>query len=113
MSEIHEGTVSHDTLRSEDLIVTFFTLLMELDPSTANQLTDGSDPNDERVLSLLTIKGSTTLPDDLAEHATEMVIWLTDALNDAGAPHGFRFGTIEGDGSDYGFWRTDEDEDEA
>lgn len=85
---IHLGqTISHGTLRHEDLIPKFEILLRELDPIEFGHLHSW-------------IEGQ---PGDAEDH-DEYVVRLVDAL-DAAAPEGWYFGTLEGDGSDYGFWR--------
>ena len=81
------GSVSTGTLRPEDLIAAFHPVLMQLNPRRASQL--------------LLAQG-----DDLQEYVVE----LMDALDEE-APAGYHFGTIEGDGADFGFWEDDEDGD--
>ena len=76
----HEGTVSHGTLRPEDLAPRFEGVLRELNPKLLRRLQDEKS-------------------DDLQEY----VVGLMDAL-DMEAPEGYVFGTHEGDGSDFGFW---------
>jgi hypothetical protein len=45
---------------------------------------------------------------DLA--AQEVLLDLKDELARLAEPHGFYFGTLEGDGSDFGFWRMETEE---
>ena len=99
----YAGTLIHGTLRPEDLIPAMHRLLTELDRRSAEHLTSGDDPDDTRVWESLTVDGTGSIPDDLAEHAGEMVEWLADHL-DACAPWGYRFGSIEGDPADFGYW---------
>lgn len=86
----YAGTVSHGTMRSEDLIPCFIGVLEDLNPEHA-QLADWRE-----------------WPTDYDEDGTMFLIEdLFDALNTV-APDGYYFGANEGDGSDYGFWATDE-----
>jgi len=99
---IYTGTVSHGTLRSEDLIATFLPILCNLDRNTANQVGDGE--HDEAIIETVPYP----LPDELLEPASELALWLIEKL-DAAAPEGFYFGAHEGDGSDFGFWPIEDD----
>lgn len=74
------GTVSHGTLRPEDLIEAFGAALDHMDPENYRALSTSISPID-----------------------WELVIEYIEAL-DALAPEGFYFGAHEGDGSDFGFW---------
>lgn len=80
----YEGTISHGTLKLEDLISAFGPVLRDLAPA--------------KWASLVVHQSS-----DLQE----FVIKLIDTLDDL-APEGYYFGTIEGDGSDFGFWKEEE-----
>lgn len=88
MSDIFQyaGTVSHGTLRAEDLIFKFAEVLRELNQAKYAKL-------------------ALRQPDDLDEYVVE----LADALNEE-APVGYYFGAHEGDGSDFGFWEVDADQ---
>lgn len=108
----YKGTVSHGTLRSEDLIIAFLPILEDLDKSAFLQVVNGDEPKDTQIIGLLHIDGSTTLPDHLQEAASELVEWMIEHL-DAVAPDGYRFGTTEGDGSDFGFWEEPELDDDG
>ncbi len=79
---IQVGTVSHGTLRTEDLIPVFLDLLREIDPDCAKMIINEYD-----------VKHS----------GHEMVNDLIDILNEY-APDYCYFGSHEGDGSDFGFW---------
>lgn len=78
------GSVSHGTMRPEDLIPTFIDTLRELDPARADQFA---------------IEWQESRQADRDAILEE----LFDALNDH-APAYFYFGAHPGDGSDYGFW---------
>lgn len=88
-----DQTVSHGTLRTEDLIQALGTTLQEVDPETFGY-------ENQRFLQQ---------PGDAEDHS-EYLTRLFDALENA-APEGYRFGAIEGDGSDFGFWQIEEEED--
>lgn len=89
------GSISTGTLRDIDLIPRFMATLRTLDPATADTFT-------ERAQSELTVIAETGHGDG------ELVAELIDALDNA-APEGWSFGSHEGDGADFGFWRLDED----
>lgn len=79
-------SVSHGTLINEDLIPKFERVLDVVAPREAGALRawfDGQSGD--------------------AEDHDEYVMKLMDALDEA-APEGWRFGLVEGDGSDFGFW---------
>ena len=102
------GSVSHGTMRPEDLCPIFMGLLEEYDPERAARLTSGysgdgwpysmaglgwGDPFDAR-------------QQELAPHLLEDLFNELQGI----APPGSHFGSHEGDGSDYGFWLIDPDE---
>lgn len=85
--------VSCDTLRTEDLLVKFWSAAEQIGSDLADQLPDlqrlaGEDSSE------------TDWNDEQAGYALER---LTDTLQDA-APTGFWFGASEGDGACFGFW---------
>jgi len=79
------GTVSHATLRSEDLIPIFTTILKEYWPEKAKELQDA-----------YSIRMG---DDDDYWHLEELI----NALQEI-APAGYFFGAHPADYSDYGFW---------
>lgn len=104
---VNIGSVSHGTMRAEDLIPSFIWELKQQTPTRRAHLklireieariaADTSDAptyiEDEPVLDYFDT-------DDAAEDLTE----LFDALNEY-APAYFYFGAHPGDGSDYGYW---------
>jgi len=94
------GSVSSGTMREEDLIPAFETVLDAAGvpyerPEAVNRLLAGEALGD----------------DDWAAVGWYLNEELLDALNDV-APEGCYFGSHPGDGADYGFWSMDEDEDE-
>lgn len=82
------GTISHGTLRSEDLLSAFADELERLDSA--------DKPN--RYL----IDQARKCEADDAD-AMDIINELIDALNECAPPYCY-FGTNEGDGSDFGFW---------
>jgi hypothetical protein len=93
------GTISHGTLRPQDLIPAFLGALRTLNPAAYDQLMLGS--------------GHPPIPsyaieDDDAEFwESEDAQWILEDLTDRlgeSAPEGHYFGALEGDGSDFGFW---------
>lgn len=98
---IEIGTVSHGTMREEDLIPCFAELLEEL-AKEANRLEDFAALLQEAGAYAEGIKDETIDPLDI-------LVDLFDALNEF-APEGCYFGAHEGDGSDYGFWPVNDGE---
>lgn len=91
------GTISHGTLRTEDLLHAFADELEAIgSESKDSQLVD-----EARAVLTLSQAGWTDIRD--SEEAAELVNALQDALNEY-APSYCYFGTNEGDGSDFGFW---------
>ena len=83
------GTISHGTLRNEDLLESFTSELAWL---------GDEDPQNEIPLLKEAIAA-----DPESEEASEIINELADALNDLAPPYCY-FGSSEGDGSDFGFW---------
>jgi hypothetical protein len=118
MKHAKPGTVSHGTLRECDLLEAFTN---ELDRLRDNNLytSDGDElalvDLNGRVDDLLgmlerkhDLRGSWA---DVVDHDGDEAGWwleeLTDLLNSY-APPGHHFGAHEGDGSDFGFWPSEE-----
>jgi hypothetical protein len=94
------GTVSHGTMRPEDLLPAFLDALSECLEGEGT----GMSPDSEYMDEMGRIEGRMDEPgyyesaecwDDLA--------WVEDSLNEHAPPFCF-FGAHEGDGSDFGFW---------
>lgn len=88
------GTVSHGTMRNEDLIPCFADVLFSLPKGTAHfggLICDASSVTDYQ-----------------SEDSALILEMLFDAL-DYMAPEGYYFGAHPGDGSDYGFWPVDDE----
>lgn len=91
---IEISSVSHGTMRNEDLIPTFLSMLESLDSIAYNKVItnypeyNNEEPSEEFYES---------------EEALYMLEDLFDAFNDL-CPEGMYFGAHPGDGADYGFW---------
>ena len=82
---LQPGTISHGTMRAQDLVPAFLDALRACNPVLAEQL-DAERPS---------------------IYSDEMPEWLNETLWDAmdkHAPEGHYFGSHPGDGSDYGIW---------
>jgi len=95
---------SVDTLRTEDLLVTFW--------NVAEDLAVRSDRPDllpsDLLARLQRLVGEDSSADDWDDDdAAQTLNDLTEALNDA-APVGFHFGASDGDGACFGFWLTED-----
>lgn len=103
------GTVSHATLRTEDLLSSFASELeWQISRNGAFLAMPENFPLRDRLAKLLGEAQDAwqddgeTLQDE--ESAAEMVNDLQDALSEVfAAPYSY-FGNTEGDGSDFGFW---------
>lgn len=87
------GTISHGTLRAEDLIPRFLAALSEVDPERAAEI-NADKPSDD--------------DEEWMEFWINNTLW--DALNDC-CPGGYYFGAHPGDGADFGVWPIDTSED--
>ena len=106
MAEFQLGSISTGTLRPEDLIPAFTYTMGEL---THNPISNTSKyPNeamaklwDEAIHLIGTTEWWTIDPEDSG--VDSLLNDLTDALNELCPPFVY-FGTLEGDGADFGFW---------
>ena len=88
MKELLNQTISHGTMRPEDLIPKFLEVLEELNPKVSESAKRWNELAIQEVQS-------------------QFLSELFDLL-DQEAPEGFYFGSHPGDGSDYGFWQMEE-----
>lgn len=89
---IEAGSVSHATMRNQDLLPAFIDTLENYDSQKLKELT-----------SNLVIPDNDLDPYWDTEECSELLWDLHDALNLV-CPEGMYFGSHPGDGSDYGFW---------
>ena len=96
---LEPGQVIHATLRSEDLIPAFVDAL------------DGIELEEDERITLDTIKRDMQRPGFYENGDAEWVLneVLFDLLNNH-CPEGHYFGNTEGDGSDFGVWPNDDEE---
>jgi hypothetical protein len=103
------GSVSHGTMRPEDLIPAFLDTLDELVEAMSLDAKGRELETCERVAGLNRRLGDIeqrmeSVPDYFeSEEADRDLETLFDLLNDFAPPY-CHFGAHEGDGSDYGFW---------
>ena len=103
MTQFQLGSISHGTLRTQDLLPVFLETFMALGGNVPADLECGSYieylnwPNPE----------TTACDEDDKFWDSEDAMWdmeaLMDGLNNLCPPFVY-FGTLEGDGSDFGFW---------
>jgi hypothetical protein len=96
--ELKNVSISHATMRPEDLIPRFIQAIREIDVDFphADKL--------EMIEYNMKVSGY-----DETEECQYDLEWLFDVLN-VFAPEGFYFGSHPGDGSDYGFWECEDDD---
>lgn len=97
------GTVSHGTMRPEDLIPAFLDVCDDLRLSKADRKTVQEISKRVEAGTVETVGGSAGTVDYYDGEATEDLSSLFDLLGNYAPPFCY-FGAIEGDGSDYGFW---------
>jgi hypothetical protein len=84
-------SISHGTLKAVDLYEAFIPVLEEIAPADADEFKD--DWSD----------AIAHLHDGDSVDSDGMVLALFDVM-DSHSPDGYHFGSIEGDGSDFGYW---------
>lgn len=94
------GSVSHGTLRAEDILPRFISVLFETDPSRARGFWNS---NVEFLTALCDKEAGVKNPWWESEAASWTAEELTDILEEY-VPEGFFFGAHPGDGSDFGVW---------
>src|SRR5690606_1963818 len=94
MTRVRLGTVIHGTLRTEDLVPAFLEELKALDPDRAAYYVER-------------IPAEALEDEDHIWWQTGEAMWMVeelfDILNEYAPPFCY-FGSLEGDGSDFGFW---------
>ena len=98
-NKIELGTLIHGTLRDEDLLQAFADELARIDIERFNEVIRPDDHLFSESANLTTEE----IVEELGEDVGDVIDDLMDALNEY-APYGYYFGSIEGDGSDFGFW---------
>jgi len=103
---IEPGTISHGTLRMQDLIPAFLDVLRIHNPEAYQQI-------------VIPGAGFSSFPSHAREDEgdewwdSDDAVWLLgelfDSLNEL-APEGHYFGANPGDGSDFGFWANEDEE---
>jgi len=98
-NKIEFGTLIHGTLRDEDLLQAFADELARIDIERFDEVIKP----DAHLFSEAANLTTEEIVEELGEDVTDVINDLMDALNEY-APYGYYFGSIEGDGSDFGFW---------
>jgi len=97
-------------MREEDLIPAFLSVLDSEVPEIAAKVRDEFGASFvERCCTPLDIEYS---GDGEMANRSRLLEMIWEAMEKI-APKGTEFGAIEGDGSDYGFWAVDDDEDDS
>ena len=112
MTQFQLGSISHGTLRTQDLLPAFLETLTARGGEIPKDLECGTHIEYLNWPSLDT----TASDDDDKFWGSEDAMWDMEALTDALqslCPTFVYFGTLEGDGSDFGFWADMDALDEA
>jgi len=96
------GTVTHGTLRTQDLLRAFAKEYESLAPFNERTLVRGA----YEAADLLDREGDAVSDSD-HDLCAEIISDLSEALDRIAQAHGCYFGTTEGDGSDFGFWENE------
>ena len=94
------GSISHGTMRNEDVIPRIVSTLFKEDPAKAREIWQN---NPELLQALCDKECGIDNPWWDSEDATYISEELFDTMNEY-APEGHYFGSHPGDGSDYGYW---------
>lgn len=94
------GSISHGTLKTDDLLEAFGWELQHIESVTAEHL---ELARKARELSHAYSFASDDITAGDEDHAADLVHDLQDALQEYAPPFCY-FGSTEGDGSDFGFW---------
>ena len=97
------GTISHGTLRSEDLLETFADELARLNRGSEKSPGAAALIAEARETRECLENDPDCVDVDIREAASEVIAELIDALHEFAPPFCY-FGAHEGDGSDFGFW---------
>ena len=108
MTEFQLGSISTGTLRTEDLLEAFAQTLSSLESTKfyaevgpdSLELYHGSELVRQAPAMLDALDNTTAVSNP---YVAEYLDWLTDALQEYCPPFVY-FGTLEGDGADFGFW---------
>lgn len=89
------GSVSSGTMRTEDLLPAFLDAAKDY----------AQTPDEKRIVARLRTEWNALDMDDAddTDTADEILSEITDLLEGLAPPYGY-FGSLEGDGADYGFW---------
>jgi len=108
MAEFQLGSISTGTLRQQDLLSAFAQKLSSLESTRfyaevgpdSLELYHGSELVRQAPAMLNALDNTTAVSNP---YVAEYLDWLTDALQEYCPPFIY-FGTLEGDGADFGFW---------
>ena len=108
MAQFQLGSISTGTLRQQDLLSAFAQTLSSLESTKfyaevgpdSLELYHGSELVRQAPAMLDALDNTTAVSNP---YVAEYLDWLTDALNELCPPFVY-FGTLEGDGADFGFW---------
>ena len=108
MAQFQLGSISTGTLRQQDLLSAFAQTLSSLESTKfyaevgpdSLELYHGSELVRQAPAMLDALDNTTAVSNP---YVAEYLDWLTDALQEYCPPFVY-FGTLEGDGADFGFW---------
>ena len=95
------GSISHGTMRNEDVLPKLMSALFKEDPQKARQIWQENPEFLEALCDKECGKDNSWWESEDANYIADE---LFDVMNDY-APEGHYFGSHPGDGSDYGYWK--------
>jgi hypothetical protein len=101
---ISEGTVIHGTLRTQDLLDAFGAELYRVLPFNGRRLV-------AEAADWVRILNEPDASDHDHQCADEVLLELFDQLDSIAQKEGLTFGAHEGDGSDFGYWQIEPEND--
>lgn len=102
--EMQPGSISHGTMRNEDVLPRLMSTLFKEDPQKAREIWKN---NPEFLQALCDKDCGVKNPWWESEDASFMAEELFDVMNEY-SPEGHYFGAHPGDGSDYGYWENED-----
>ena len=102
--DMQPGTISHGTMRNQDVLPKLMSTLFTEDPNRAREIWNG---NPDFLEALCDLNAGIENPWWDSEDACYMSEELFNVMNEY-SPEGHYFGAHPGDGSDFGYWKNED-----